>query len=66
MEEMEEDNNEQIGKLIHSGFFFSKNDDEIDKRLQNNLCPRCMCTLQSIDEDGYKKCDICKCMIRDY
>jgi len=59
---MEEDPNEQLGKLIYSGHFI---EDEVDKRINNGLCPRCMCTLKPMDVHGHLQCIFCNCVIKD-
>jgi hypothetical protein len=44
---------------------FDKYGDEITKRLQNNLCPRCMCILEFVEVHGHRQCKYCNCIIQD-
>ena len=62
---MTEDLDEQLGKVIYSGFFLNRDEDEIDKRLRHDLCPRCMCKLELVDVHGHRQCKFCKCVIED-
>ena len=40
---------------------YSEGDGSFQRRLDNNQCPRCLCTLK--DANGYRKCDICNLII---
>ena len=60
---MNEDFNEQLGKEIYSGKFLET--DEVQKRLDQGLCPNCMSALRPIDVHGHTQCPTCKCVIQD-
>jgi len=58
---MTEDPNEQLGKLVHSGYFFG---DKIQERIDKGLCPHCIVTLKQ-KENGDLECIACKAIIRN-
>ena len=51
---MDEDPDEQLGKLINSGFFFEE---------EKPLCPKCIVRLKWIKEHNHYKCVACQSII---
>ena len=40
-------------------------EDEIDKRINKGLCPRCMVSMNVINVHGHTQCPACNCVIDD-
>ena len=40
-------------------------DDEIDKRINKGLCPRCMVRMNVVNVHGHTQCPACHCVIDD-